>query len=323
MTFPTPRVVVSKCLGFEACRYNGATIPDPFVEQLKQYVTYLPVCPEVEIGLGVPRDPIRIVLVKGQPRLLQPSTGIDVTERMLAFANQYLGELDEVDGFVLKGRSPSCGIKDVKHYHGTEKGASATQKGAGFFGQAVMEHYPHLPIEEEGRLTHFVIREHFLTRLFALARFRAVKAARSMGALVQFHSENKLLLMAYNESQLRLLGRIVANPRKEPPEAVIQAYEQHLWQALARAPRRNTAINVLMHAMGYFSRSLSAEEKAYFLETLDKYRQGRAPLSVPLSLVGYWIVRFKEPYLAQQTFFAPYPAELVTISDSGKGRDLR
>lgn len=323
MEFPTPRVVVSKCLGFEACRYNGVTIPDEFVEQLGRYVTYLPVCPEVEIGLGVPRDPIRIVLVDGQPRLLQPSTGVDATERMLAFADRYLGTLEDVDGFVLKGRSPSCGIKDVKHYHGSEKGAAATQKGAGFFGQAVMERYPHLPIEEEGRLTNFVIREHFLTRLFALARFRAVKAARSMGALVQFHSENKLLLMAYSESQLRLMGRIVANPHKEPAEAVIGAYEQHLWQALARAPRPTSAINVLTHALGYFSKSLSAEEKAYFLETLDKYRAKRLPLSVPLSLVGYWIVRFQEPYLAQQTFFAPYPPELVTISDSGKGRDLR
>lgn len=323
MQFPTPRVVVSKCLGFEACRYNGVTIPDEFVEQLGRYVTYLPVCPEVEIGLGVPREPIRIVLVDGQPRLLQPSTGVDATERMLAFADRYLGTLEEVDGFVLKGRSPSCGIKDVKHYHGSEKGAAATQKGAGFFGQAVMERYPHLPIEEEGRLTNFVIREHFLTRLFALARFRTVKSARSMGALVQFHSENKLLLMAYNESQLRLMGRIVANPRKEPAEAVIRAYEQHLWQALARAPRRNSAINILTHALGYFSKSLSAEEKAYFLGTLDKYRAQRLPLSVPLSLVGYWIVRFQEPYLAQQTFFASYPAELVSISDSGKGRDLK
>ncbi|HOT90959.1 MAG TPA: DUF523 and DUF1722 domain-containing protein [Anaerolineae bacterium] len=321
-TFPRPTIVISKCLGFAACRYNGVTIPDAFVKQLEPYVTYLPVCAEMEIGLGVPRDPIRVVLVNDEPRLLQPATGADVTEKMRAFATTYLAALKDVDGFILKGRSPSCGIKDVKVYRGTEKGAASTNKGRGFFAQAVLERYGHLPVEEEGRLTNFTIREHFLTALFTLADFRAVKASGAMRELVRFHTDNKLLLMAYNESQYRLMGPIVANREKKPPAEVIATYEMHLWKALARPARRTAGINVLMHALGYFSDKLTSDEKAYFLDALQKYRDEKVPLSVPVSLLGVWIARFKEPYLARQTFFAPYPESLITISDSGKGRDL-
>ncbi len=321
-TFNRPYVVVSRCLGFEACRWNGVTIPDAFVQQLEPHVTYLPVCPEVEIGLGVPRDPIRVVLVDDEPRLIQPTTELDVTEQMRSFGVEHLANLETIDGFLLKGRSPSCGIKDVRHYRGIQQGAAVAQKGAGIFGGIILERYPHLPIEEEGRLSNFSIREHFLTALFTFADFRTVKDAGTMRELVRFHSDNKLLLMAYNERQLRLMGPLVANPQKQPVPTVITAYEQHLRQALARPPRRTTGINVLMHALGYFSDKLGSAEKAFFLDTLEKYRDKKVPLSVPASLIGAWVIRFEEPYLARQTFFAPYPEDLVTISDSGKGRDL-
>lgn len=321
-TFARPNIVISKCMGFAACRYNGAMIPDAFVKQLEPFVTYLPVCAEVEIGLGVPRDPVRIVLVNDEPRLLQPATGADVTEKMRNFSAAYVAALTDIDGAILKGRSPSCGIKDVKVYRGVEKGAASTNKGRGFFAQAVLERYGHLPVEEEGRLTNFTIREHFLTALFALADFRAVKASGLMRELVSFHSDNKLLLMAYSESQLRLMGPIVANREKKPAAEVIADYETHLWKALARPARRTAGINVLMHALGYFSDKLTSDEKAYFLDTLEKYRAEKVPLSVPVSVLGAWIARFKEPYLSRQTFFAPYPEALVAISDSGKGRSL-
>lgn len=321
-TFAHPNIVISKCMGFAACRYNGVTIPDAFVKQLEPFVTYLPVCAEVEIGLGIPREPVRIVLVNDEPRLLQPATGADVTEKMQTFSAAHLASLADIDGFILKGRSPSCGIKDVKVYRGVEKGAASTNKGRGFFAQAVLERYGHLPVEEEGRLSNFTIREHFLTALFALADFRAVKASAAMRELVRFHTDNKLLLMAYSESQYRLMGPIVANHAKKPAADVLAAYEMHLWKALARPARRTAGINVLMHALGYFSEKLTSDEKAYFLDTLQKYRDEKVPLSVPVSLVGVWIARFKEPYLARQTFFAPYPEALVAISDSGKGRSL-
>jgi uncharacterized protein YbgA (DUF1722 family)/uncharacterized protein YbbK (DUF523 family) len=314
-------------LGFDACRYNGVTIPDAFVEQLSDHVTYVTVCPEVQVGLGVPRDPVRIVLVDGVPRLVQPASGQDVTEEMRAFAKELFEDLDYVDGFILKGRSPSCGIKDVKQYRATVgkdgKQPLVDKAGVGIFGDMVENYYGHLPIEEEGRLTNFTVREHFLTAIFTLAAFRTVKDKGSMGELVRFHSDNKLLLLAYNESRLRKMGPLVANPEKKPAGEVITAYEEHLQHALARPPRITAGINVLMHALGYFSEKLSSEEKSFFLDGLQRYREHKVPLSVPLNLLGAWVVRFNEPYLARQSFFEPYPEVLITISDSGKGRDLR
>lgn len=316
--WPKPRVVVSKCLGFDACRYNGQVIDDPFVRQLRDYVSYVPVCAEVEIGLGVPRAPVRIVERAGALHLLQPATGLDHTERMVAFAVRYLDGLGEVDGFLLKSRSPSCGLKDTKVY-GEGGQIPITGKAAGFFGGAVLERYGHLAVEDEGRLTNYTLREHFLTRLYTWANWRAVRATGQMSALVAFQARNKLLLMAYNQTRMRALGRIVANPAKLPIEAVLAAYGAELAAALAAPPRRGASINVLMHAFGYFH-ELSAPEKAYLLDTLERYREERVPLSVPLGVIRAWVVRFGQDYLAQQTFFEPYPEELITVTDSGKGR---
>ena len=319
--FPKPMVIVSKCLGFAHCRYNGQVISDEFVEKLRSHGTFRPVCPEVEIGLGVPRDPVRIVSAEGDLRLVQPTTGMDVTDRMRDFAHALLNSIEEVDGFILKGRSPSCGIKDVKVYTGPEKGASMS-KGSGLFGGAAIDAFPHLPVEDEGRLRNFRIREHFLTQLFTLSRFRETKVSKSMRALVQFHSERKLLLMAYSQKELKLLGRIVANHDKKPVDEVLKEYEQHLFNAFSRTSKYTSNINVLMHALGYFSKDLSPQEKAFFLDALEKYREGRIPLSVCIHLLRSWAIRFEQGYLMQQTFLEPYPEELMEIADSGKGRNL-
>ncbi len=317
--FPRPVVVVSKCLGFAPCRYNGAIIADDFVRRLQPHVEFLPICPEVEIGLGVPRNPVRIVQAGGARLLLQPATGADATERMRSWTASYLAALPEVHGFILKGRSPSCGTRDVKIYG---RGGNVLERGGGFFGGAVLERFPLLPVEDEGRLSNLRLREHFLTRLYALARFSAVKARPTMRDLVQFHAANKLLLMAYSQKELRLLGRIVANPERKPLPALLPEYEEHLRRALAQLPRLAANVNVLMHALGYFQ-GLSSGEKAHFLDTLQRYRLQKVPLSVPLSLVHSWIIRFGEPYLQQQTFLQPYPEELLALSDSGKGRDVQ
>lgn len=314
--FPRPVVVVSKCLGFDHCRYNGDMIPDEFVARLGPYVEYIPVCAEVEIGLGVPRPPINVVAVQGEERLMQPATGRDVSAEMRAFAAQFLGSLPAVDGFILKSRSPSCGIKDVKLRAANGRGIVGTTSG--FFGRAVMERFPHAAIEDEGRLSNFRIRQHFLTRLFALAAWREVREARSMRRLVQFHAENKLLLMAYNQKEMRLLGRIVANPEKRPLDAVLADYEAHLAEALRVAPRCTSAINVLMHGFGYFSQALTPEEKRFFLDALQQYRAGKLPLIAPLTLMQSYGIRFPREYLDQQTFFHPYPEALVELTDSGK-----
>jgi uncharacterized protein YbgA (DUF1722 family)/uncharacterized protein YbbK (DUF523 family) len=320
--FPKPTVVMSLCLELEPVRYNAQVIPFQFMRELEPSVEYIPICPEVEIGLGVPRDPIRIVDLGEGPRLVQPSSETDVSKAMRRFSERFFGALPEVDGFILKSRSPSCGIKDVKVYSGLEK-SGPVGKSAGFFGGAVLERYPGLAVEDEGRLTNFRIREHFLTRIFTNARFREVKGEGSIRALVRFHSENKHLLLAYDQQAMRKLGRIAANPDQEPVSNVVSAYEATLARATAKMPNLGANINVLQHAFGYVSDQLSQAERELFLETLARYRSRRIPLSAVTQLLRAWIVRFEVDYLADQTYFQPFPDELVSMSDSGKGREVR
>jgi uncharacterized protein YbgA (DUF1722 family)/uncharacterized protein YbbK (DUF523 family) len=312
-----PIVVLSKCLEFAPCRYNGAMIPDRFVKQLQQHVVFLPVCPEVEIGLGVPRDPVRIVSKNGALYLLQPATGKDLSEKMRRFSNRFLTSLDEVDGFILKNRSPSCGIKDVKLF--TKVDAEIpVGKGAGFFAGEVLERFPGLAIEDEGRLSHPKIRDHFLTKLFTFARFREAKKTNRLEALVHFHATHKLLLMAYSQKMMCLLGRIVGNSEKRPAADLFKEYAPSLQQTLARPSRSASNINVLMHTLGYFSDKLSKREKAFFLQTLESYQKGHLPRSTALSILKAWVVRFQNPYLENQIFFEPYPEALIETETKGQ-----
>lgn len=307
-----PRVVVSKCLEFEHCRYNGNMIRSPTVAKLKDYVDFLPVCPEVEIGLGVPRKPVRIVLDNGENRLVQPATGRDVTEDMKAFCTDYLDSVGNVDGFILKFRSPSCGIKDVKVYPAAGR-SEVAEKTSGFFGRAVLKKYPSLSIEDEGRLKNARIKEHFLTKLFTLASFRKVKSEGSIKDLIKFHTENKYLLMAYSQVELRKLGAIVANKENKPFKELISEYEMHLYSALSRPPKYTSSINVLMHALGHFSDQLSSREKALFFDWIQKYREGKTSFCPAINTIRSWIVRFEDEYLLNQTFFEPYPEGLLEV----------
>ena len=316
-----PTVVFSRCLGFEPCRYNGNIIMEQAVEHLKPFVEIQTVCPEVEIGLGTPREPIRLIGAPEDARLIQHSTGLDVTDKMRSFARERLASVRCPDGFILKYGSPSCGPRDVKCYY-SQKPGSASTKTRGVFGGAVVESFPDCAVEDEGRLRNFDIRQHFLTRLFTLARFRQLKQAPSMKELVAFHSKHKFLLMAYNQTKMRALGRLVANKKRLPFGQVLEGYSTGLQETLVRAPRRLSAINVLMHALGYVSDKLSSAEKAFFLDNLDQYRNGHIPLSVPTSLMRAWIIRFSVAYLADQTYFEPYPQDLIEVLDSGKGRKL-
>ncbi len=311
--FVKPKVVVSKCLEFDHCRYNGDMITSQIVAKLKEYVDFLPVCAEVEIGLGVPRTPVRIVLDSGEYRLIQPASGKDVTEDMKLFCTNFLDSVGEVDGFILKFRSPSCGLKDVKVYPSAGK-SGAIKKTAGYFGEAVLKRNPLLPIEDEGRLRNDRIKEHFLTKLFIFAAFRKVKSEGSMKDLVRFHTENKYLLMAYSQAELRKLGSIVANKEKKPFKELISDYEAHLYNAFMKPPRYTSNINVLMHALGHFSEKLSNGEKALFFDWIQKYREGRSSLCPAINTIRSWIVRFEDQYLMHQTFFEPYPEGLMEIN---------
>jgi uncharacterized protein YbgA (DUF1722 family)/uncharacterized protein YbbK (DUF523 family) len=313
--FVKPTVVVSKCITFENVRWNAQIIASDFVEKLKPFVNFIPVCPEVQIGLGIPRDPLRIVLIDGVKRLMQPATGSDFTDKMQNFAESYLNSLGEVDGFILKSGSPSCGFKNVKIYPTIEKSASIA-KGPGFFGGAVIEKFPNLAIEDEKRLQNLRIRTHFLTKIYTLASFRRVKESNSIKELVKFHSENKMLLTACNQKELRILGRIVANQEKKPFDQLIQIYQTHLFSAIRRPPSIRTNINVMMKVMGYFSKQLTKEEKQFFLYLLQKYRIRKASLGTCLSVLKSWVIRFRDEYLMHQTFFEPFPDELIQVDIS-------
>lgn len=309
--FVRPKVVSSRCMEFDACRYDGRMISSDFVRLLKPFVDFQPVCPEFEIGLGVPRAPIRIVKTAGASRLVQPSTDLDITEKMVSFTGSFLSSV-EADGFILKSRSPSCGIKDVRIYQ-PGKTSGAFYKSAGFFGAGVLKRFAGLPVEDEGRLRNLQIRNHFLTRLYTIAAFREVKKTGSARDLVRFHTDNKMLLLSHHQEEAKLLGRIVANHEHLATDSVMILYGDHLGKALSHLPRCTTNINVLMHAMGYFSDRLSGNEKEYFLEMLKRYRAKKIPLSAPASVIRGWIARFDDGFLRNQTFFEPYPEELVEI----------
>ncbi len=324
--FPKPIVVVSKCIEFDHCRYNGQMIASDFVKSLEPYVEFLPICPEVEIGLGVPRDSVRLVS-EGRDkdmRLVQPTTGRDVTLDMKSFAASFLDSLGEVDGFILKAGSPSCGIKNTKAYPVPGRSAPISKKAAGIFGAAVLARYPYLAVEDEGRLRNPRVKDHFLTKVFTLASFREVKSSGSMMELVRFQTENKMLLLAHHQAEQKILGKIAANHDHQPFDEVAAEYEIHLKRALFRVRSYTSNINVLMHIFGHFSGHLSAREKAMFLENIERYRDGKITICPNTTILGSWVERFEDDYLASQTFFEPYPRDLIEVDPavSHKGRDL-
>jgi uncharacterized protein YbgA (DUF1722 family)/uncharacterized protein YbbK (DUF523 family) len=318
-----PLVFLSKCIEHGHCRYDGSQTSSIFIKKLEDYVDFVMACPEVEIGLPVPREAIRIIKPKDTELLVSSQTGVDVTEKMEAYSKEYVSQLKErnIHGFILKSRSPSCGIKDVKTYKTFGKAPSTGDKTTGFFGRVILENYQGYPIEDEGRLMNYNIREHFLTQIYTLMAFDEVLEKNTMKALIDFHSKNKYLLMAYHQMRQRELGKIVANHENKKVNDVINSYADLLRRSLEKPLRRGTNINMLMHLFGYFKKDLSASEKAYFLDTLEKYHMKKVPFSVPIAIIHAWVIRFDEKYLKQQTIFEPYPSEILDVNDSGKGID--
>lgn len=317
-SFPKPRVVVSRCLEFSEVRYNGAVIPDKAVQRMQPYVEFIPICPEVEIGLGVPREVIRIVDGE-EEQLVQPKTGENLTASMNQFSKGFLDHLPDVDGFLLKNRSPTCEMQDVKVYQSAEN-SQVVGKTSGFFAKEILKRHSGLAIEEEGRLKNFTLRHHFLTNLFTLADFRHVKEEGTMKALQKFHAANKYLFMAYHPGTLKEMGRTVANHGHLPFDEVIKEYEPLLHHLMSGPAKPGAHINVCQHIAGYFKKELSKEEKDSFANLLEQYKEERVPLSAIISVLNSWVARFQSEYLQSQTYFQPYPLELVEISDSGKGR---
>jgi uncharacterized protein YbgA (DUF1722 family)/uncharacterized protein YbbK (DUF523 family) len=321
--YARPRVVISRCIEFDPCRYNGEMIPSPTVEVLKSYVDFLPVCPEVEIGLGIPRATLRIVRNNGVDHLIQPATGRDVTREMTGFALQFLDRLPPVDGFILKGGSPTSGTRNVKVYPSGGK-SNTIGRTAGFFAREVLKQYSHLPIEDELRLINARIRDHFLTAIFTLAAFREAEQTQDREALARYHAANKLLLMACHQQLLRRMGQLVATRARKETEELFLQYYGLLCTALKNVPRYTNNINVLQHVLGHFGHRVTNEEKEYCQRLIDRYTSGHATLAEPRDLLQSWTIRFHESSLMDQTFFAPYPFDLEALPDdrTDRGRDV-
>ena len=305
------RLGVSTCLLGEPVRFDGGHKRDPFlVETFGRYVEWVPVCPEVEAGLGVPRESMHLRRSADDVRLVTTKTGIDHTDTMRRYSARRVAALSTQDlcGYVLKKNSPSCGLERVKIYG--RSGAVAS--GRGLFAQALRQAFPHLPIEEEGRLSDPRLRENFIERVFAYRRLRSLFGGRwTLGGLVAFHSAHKLQLMAHSPRLYAALGRLVAGAKPLARPALRASYESQFMSALEVMATAKRNVNVLQHILGYFSEQLDSAARHELIELIDDYGRGLLPLVVPLTLVRHYVRRFAIAYLQAQTYLEPHPKELM------------
>ena len=306
------RVGISACLLGEPVRYDGGHKRDPYlVEILGRYVEWVPVCPEVELGLGTPRETLRLVRIGEDVRMVMPKTGQDHTEGMRALARKRVHELEKENlcGYILKKGSPSCGMERVRVFdaHGVP-----AKSGRGLFAEALLHHFPNLPVEEEGRLSDPRLRENFIERAFAYRRLRTLFAARwKVGELVTFHTAHKLLLMAHSPKAYASLGRLVAEAKRIPRATLCERYESEFMRVLGEIATAKRHANVLQHIVGYFRDQLDADSRRELLSLIEDYRRSLVPLIVPITLIRHYVRRFDVAYLRGQIYLQPHPKELM------------
>jgi uncharacterized protein YbgA (DUF1722 family)/uncharacterized protein YbbK (DUF523 family) len=309
------RIGVSSCLLGENVRWDGGHKRDRFLtDELGPFVEWVPVCPEVELGLGTPRPTVRLVRRGDDVRMVEPKSGDDHTEAMRAYARRRVRELDRegLSGYVLKKDSPSCGMERVKVYAGPGAG---TRDGRGLFAAALLERFPHLPVEEEGRLGDPRLRENFVVRVFAYRRLRRFFASRwNAGKLVAFHTAHKLLLLAHVPAAYSRLGRLVAGARSVAREELSRRYQDAFMEALARPSTRRLHTNVLQHMAGYFRGRIDVGDRDELHALIEEHRLGRLPLVVPLTLVRHHARRLDVAYLLGQVYLDPHPKELMLLN---------
>jgi uncharacterized protein YbgA (DUF1722 family)/uncharacterized protein YbbK (DUF523 family) len=319
---PKVRIGISACLLGQEVRYNGGHKRDAFLtDTFGRYVEWVPVCPEVELGMGTPRPPIRLergALEGGDVRLVMPSTGADYTDAMRTWATRRVEDLAalDLDGYVLKKDSPSCGMERVKVYPAGAVAGAPSKDGRGLFAAALLERLPDLPAEEEGRLNDPALRESFVTRVFVHHRWREEeRAGWTRAALMRFHERHKFLLMAHNQAAMRGLGRLLGEAGKDEPAAeTASAYRLGLREILRRPPTRRNHANVLNHLAGFVSDALDREDRAEVADTIERYRQGLVPLIVPLTLLRHHVRRQRVAYLQDQVYLDPHPHELMLLN---------
>ena len=305
------RLGISSCLLGAKVRFDGGHKLDRFLtETLGNYVEYVPVCPEVEVGLPTPRDSLRLIGEPESPRLIFPKTGEDITERMTVWAKERVKQLEKEDlcGFVFKAKSPSSGMERVRIY---DKNGVPNKTGVGLFAGIFMEHFPLLPVEEEGRLHDPRLRETFIENVFVLKRWRETLAqGKTARNLVDFHTRHKYLIMARSIESYRLMGKLVAKSGDLKAENLYQDYLEMLLKSLRLKATVAKHINVLQHIFGYFKKELSADEKQEVISIFESYRALQIPLIVPITLLNHFVRKYKQPYLQQQVYLHPHPIEL-------------
>ncbi|HBO44606.1 MAG TPA: DUF1722 domain-containing protein [Planctomycetaceae bacterium] len=306
------RIGISTCLLGERVRYDGGHKHDPFLTNtLGRYFEWVPSCPEVAIGLGVPRPTIRLQAGEDGVRLVMPDRGDDLTARMQAYSHERIRQLEREDlrGYVLKKQSPSCGMERVKVYQGR---GMPRRDGVGLFAAALLEHFPNLPIEEEGRLHDPNLRENWIERVFAYHRLRTLFAGRfALGRLVDFHTRHKFMLMAHSPSAYQQLGRMVAAAKSMPRDQLRAQYESQFMAALRMIATTRKNTNVLQHILGFFKKDLDRPAREELIEKIDDYHRGYVPLVVPLTLINHYVRLLDVAYLRDQIYLNPHPKELA------------
>lgn len=306
------KIGISTCILGEPVRFDGGHKHDKYVTQtLGQYFEWVSVCPEVELGLGTPRPTLRFELSDSGPRLVQPKTGLDLTDKMEAYAAKRVRRVEKqtIYGYILKSKSPSCGMERIKVYKG--HGISPNNNGVGVFANRLMEAMPNLPVEEDGRLCDPTLRENWIGRVFAYHALRTELHPRpSVGKLVKFHTRHKFTVLSHCQTTYRELGRLVAGAKKRPISDVLADYEALFMAALKKRATSRKHVNVMQHMIGFFKKQLDSEVRQEILSAVEDYRDGSVPVIVPITLIKHYAKILKVDYLIDQSYLNPHPKEL-------------
>ena len=312
MTTLPLRLGISRCLLGDEVRFDGGHKRDNFLtEVLGRYVEWVPVCPEVEAGLGTPREAMKLVGDPQYPRLVTIKSGTDHTRALEMITTKRIKELQNLDisGYVFKKGSPSCGIERVRIYN---KHGKLSRNGVGLFARAFIERFPLIPVEEEGRLCDPTLRENFIERVFCYRRWQdLVQSGVTRQALVQFHTIHKYLLLAHHPQQYEVLGRLIGQAHQHRPKELAHRYGELFMKTLAVKATVRKHVNVLQHILGYFKEQLGAHEKAELLGVIGDYHHGLTPLIVPLTLIKHYVQIFDVSYIRDQVYLNPHPKELM------------
>ena len=308
VSYSRPVIGISKCLEFDMCRYDGSRINNNFVRNMKNFVDFIPVCPEVGIGLGTPRKPIRLVKIDGKKNLYQPSTEKNLTKEMDNFTKKFVTSNDILDGFIFKRDSPTCGITDVKLYHklGTDSGY---QKTTGIFSEKVCAEFPNMVKEDEKRLDNISIREHFLTRIFVLANLRESLEHQSIEKLFEFYSKNMLLLLCHDEKLTAKLGLLFRS--EDDYEIISKNFQKIVYDILLYQVKKSHMVNTFNYMFDFVKSKLSYSERSYYLLLIDRFENNLIAHSEISTLLYSWALRYQIKIIVEQSLFDPFPKNLL------------